>query len=163
MSPHPSSPSQAPERDERRYPERPIVGVGVVVWRDHQVLLIKRGKPPRQGMWSLPGGLQQLGETVFEAARREVREETGLEIEVIDVVAVVDSIQRDDDGRVRYHYTLVDVLAEWRAGEARAQDDAADATWASADELASFELWDETVRVIGLAAKRRTKADDAGR
>ncbi len=158
MSPHPSSPSQAPERDDRRYPERPIVGVGVVLWRDHQVLLIKRGKPPRQGMWSLPGGVQQLGETVFEAARREVREETGLEIEVIDIVAVVDSIQRDDDGRVRYHYTLVDVLAEWRAGEARAQDDAADATWARADELASFELWDETLRVIGLAAERRGRA-----
>ncbi len=158
MPPQPTSPDAAPERDERRYPERPIVGVGVVLWRDHQVLLIKRGKPPREGSWSLPGGVQQLGETVFEAARREVREETGLEIEVIDVVAVVDSIQRDDDGRVRYHYTLVDVLAEWRAGEARAQDDAADATWATADELASFALWDETVRVIGLAAERRAKA-----
>ncbi len=155
MSPHPTSPSAAPERDQRRYPDRPFVGVGVVLWRDHQVLLIKRGKPPREGSWSLPGGVQQLGETVFEAARREVREETGLEVEVIDMVAVVDSIQRDDQGGVRDHYTLVDVLAEWRAGEARAQDDAADAVWATLDELERFDLWDETVRVIGLAAQRR--------
>ncbi len=152
------SPSAAPDGDERRYPDRPFVGVGVVVWRDRQVLLIKRGKPPRQGQWSLPGGVQKLGETVFETARREIREETGLEIEVIDTVAVIDSIQRDDQGDVRYHYTLVDVLAEWRGGEARAQDDAADATWATLDELERFDLWDETVRVIGLAARRRRRA-----
>jgi ADP-ribose pyrophosphatase YjhB (NUDIX family) len=155
VSSHPTNPSAATEGDERRYPDRPFVGVGVVVWRGQSVLLIKRGRPPRQGQWSLPGGVQQLGETVFEAARREVREETGLEIEVVDIVAVVDSIQRDDQGGVRYHYTLVDVLAEWRAGEARAQDDAADAAWTTLDELERFDLWDETVRVIGLAAERR--------
>jgi len=158
MSSQPTNPSAVPQGDERRYPERPFVGVGVVVWRDQSVLLIERGRPPRQGQWSLPGGVQQLGETVFEAARREVREETGLEIEVVDIVAVVDSIQRDDQGGVRYHYTLVDVLAEWRGGEPRAQDDAADAAWAALDELERFDLWDETVRVIGLAAERRRQA-----
>ncbi len=152
-----SQPGEAEADDDRRYPERPFVGVGVVVWRHDRVLLIKRGRPPRQGQWSLPGGLQQLGETVFEAARREVKEETDLEVEVIDVVAVIDSVQRDDDGRVRYHYTLVDVLAEWRAGEARAGDDAADVAWAGPSELADYRLWDETVRVIGLAAERRAR------
>lgn len=144
--------------DDRQYPERPLVGVGVVVWRDEQVLLVKRGKPPRQGQWSLPGGLQHLGETVFAAACREVAEETTLEVEIVDVVAVIDSIQRDEEGGVRYHFTLVDVLAEWRSGEARAQDDAADVAWAGLDELADYRLWDETVRVIGLAAERRGRA-----
>lgn len=132
----------------RSYPDRPFVGVGVVIWRDDRVLLVKRGKPPRQGQWSIPGGVQQLGETVFEAARREVAEETGLEIDLID---------RDPEGGVRAHYTLVDLLAEWRAGKARAQDDAAAVAWVALDELPRYGLWNETVRVIHLAADRRGK------
>lgn len=139
----------------RTYPERPFVGIGAIVFRNEEVLLIRRGKPPREGQWSLPGGIQQLGETVFEAARREVREEAGLEIEVIDVVAVVDAITRDDGGRVKYHYTLVDLLAEWRSGEAVAGDDAAEVAWAACDRLAEFGLWSETARVVHLAAERR--------
>lgn len=139
----------------RTYPERPFVGIGVVVFRGDEVLLIKRGKPPREGHWSIPGGVQQLGETVFEAARREVREETGLEIEIKDVVAVVDSILRDEEGRVKYHYTLVDLMAVSRAGEARAGDDAAEVAWTTLDGLEAYRLWHETVRVIRLAAERR--------
>jgi len=135
----------------REYPERPLVGVGVVVFRADTVLLVRRAKPPRQGQWSLPGGLQKLGETVFEAARREVEEETGLAVDIVDTVAVVDSIQRDDAGRVRYHYTLVDVAAEWRSGEARPGADAAAVVWADPGALAPYDLWDETVRVIARA------------
>ncbi len=146
----------------RRYPERPIVGVGVVVLRggpnsgpgDSEVLLIRRGKPPREGGWSLPGGAQELGETVFEAARREVREETGVEIEVVDTVAVVDSISRDGGGAVEYHYTLVDVAARWRAGEAREGGDAAAVEWADPDALDGYDLWSETLRIIALARAR---------
>jgi ADP-ribose pyrophosphatase YjhB (NUDIX family) len=137
------------------FPTQPVVGVGAVVWRGDEVLLIKRGKPPRQDTWSLPGGRQELGETVAEAARREVREETGLEVVVHDVVAVVDSIHRDDEGRIQYHYTLIDVLAEWDAGEAVAADDATAVAWATLDELAQYELWSETERIIHLAAERR--------
>jgi ADP-ribose pyrophosphatase YjhB (NUDIX family) len=136
-------------------PTSPVVGVGAVVWRDDRVLLIKRGKPPRQDTWSLPGGRQELGETVAEAAQREVREETGLEIVVRDVVAVVDAIDRDDDGQIAYHYTLIDVLAEWHSGEAIAGDDATAVVWATLDELAQYELWSETERIIRLAAERR--------
>lgn len=147
--------SPAARDSERHYPERPFVGVGAVVWRDDRVLLIRRGRPPRKGQWSIPGGVQRLGETVFQAARREVREETGIEVTVVDVVAVVDSIQRDDEERVRYHYTLVDVLAEWRAGEAAARDDAQAVVWAGLDELPRYRLWHETERVIRLAARRR--------
>ena len=140
---------------DRLYPQRPFVGVGVVVWRDDRVLLVQRGKPPRAGSWSIPGGAQHLGETVYEAARREVREETGLDVEVLDLVAVVDSINRDEDGGVRYHYTLVDLVAEWRSGEAAAGDDVADCIWVTPDDLDRFALWRETVRIIGLAADKR--------
>ncbi len=143
--------------DDRRYPDRPLVGVGVVIWRDGRVLLVRRAKPPRQGEWSLPGGAQELGETVFEAARREVREETGLEVEITGLITVVDAIRRDEAGTVAYHYTLVDVAAEWRAGEAQALDDAAEVAWAAPDALEKFDLWSETLRVIRLAAELRRK------
>lgn len=141
--------------EPRTLPTQPVVGVGAVVWRGEQVLLIKRGKPPRQNTWSLPGGRQELGETVAEAAQREVREETGLDVLVRDVVAVVDSIHHDDEGHIQFHYTLIDVLAEWQGGEAIAADDAAAVAWTTLDELAQYELWSETERIIRLAAARR--------
>ncbi|MSP51805.1 MAG: NUDIX domain-containing protein [Alphaproteobacteria bacterium] len=143
---------------DRSYPQRPFVGVGAVIFKESSVLLIKRGRPPRQGQWSLPGGLQHLGETVFETARREIKEETGLDISPNGLVEVVDSITRDDDGRVRYHYTLVDIWAEWRSGEVTAGDDAAACAWVELDDIERYDLWSETVRVIMLALTcRRTK------
>ena len=143
------------DRGERLYPARPFVGVGAVVFKDRRVLLVRRGRAPRKGMWSLPGGLQEVGETVFAAARREVLEETGLTIEVMELVDVVDSITRDAEDRARYHYTLVDLRAEWRAGEAVAGDDAEAVAWAPLDDLARYDLWAETERVIRLAAAQR--------
>jgi ADP-ribose pyrophosphatase YjhB (NUDIX family) len=136
----------------RTYPARPIVGVGAVVWKDGQVLLARRGKPPRMGEWSLPGGAQRVGERVFETARREVREEAGIEIEVVGLLDVIDSIDRDEAGRIRYHYTLVDVAARWLAGEARAGDDATEVRWFPADAVPSLGLWRQTERMIRLAA-----------
>ncbi len=136
------------------YPNRPLVGVGVVAVKDGRVLLIRRGKPPREGGWSLPGGRQRLGETVRETARRELREETGVEATVTALLDVVDSITRDDAGAIAYHYTLVDFLAEWRDGEARAGGDAAEAVWADPEDLARYELWDETLRLIHLGLAR---------
>ncbi len=141
----------------RAYPERPLCGVGVVVWRHHRVLLVRRGKPPRQGRWSLPGGLQELGETVFEAAAREVLEETGLTVAVSELIDVVDLIEHDGDGRVRYHYTLADVTAEWRSGEVVAGDDVAHAEWFALDSIPTPELWSETVRIVRLSAARRQR------
>ena len=139
----------------REYPDRPMVGVGAVIWRGRQVLLIRRGKPPRVGQWSLPGGAQQLGETLREAITREVREETGLELAEPRLLTTVDLVERDPDGRVRYHYTLVDFTAEAPDGEPVAGDDAAAVAWFEADQLAGLGLWSETLRIIDEAAALR--------
>jgi 8-oxo-dGTP diphosphatase len=139
----------------REYPGRPIVGVGVVVWHDDRVLLVRRGKPPRAGHWSLPVGAQQLGETVAEAARREVKEEVGLEVTLGDIVATIDLIDRDPDDRIRYHYTLIDFVADAPGVALRPGSDAADARWFSMAEIEALGLWSETVRVIKLAGERR--------
>jgi len=144
----------SPSENPRSYPESPIVGVGAVVLGPNGVLLIKRGKPPRLGSWSLPGGAQELGETVFEAGRREIREETGLEAEVLGLVDVVDSIRRDAQAQVEYHYTLVDVAARVTGGTLAAGGDAADARWFTRAEIDAMELWSETKRIIALALER---------
>ncbi len=139
----------------REYPSWPIVGVGAVIWRGDRVLLARRGRPPRQGSWTLPGGGQHVGETVAETARREIREETGLEISVRDVVAVIDLIERDARGEVHYHYTIIDVLAEWQSGEAVAGDDVDAVAWVHPDDLERYELSGDALRVIRLAATKR--------
>lgn len=140
----------------RLYPERPLVGIGVIVWHVASVLLIRRARPPRQGEWSLPGGAQRLGETVEEAARREVFEEAGIEVQIGPLVAVVDLIDRAEDHRVRYHYTLLDYTAEALSERLTPGDDAADARWFEIGDLAGLDLWQETVRVILDAQRLRS-------
>lgn len=132
----------------REYPAAPIVGLGAVVWHQGKVLMIRRGRPPRAGIWSLPGGGQLLGETVEDGIRREIREETGIEIELLGLLEVIDSVQRDAEGRILYHYTIIDYAARWVSGEVQAGDDAADAGWFAPEDLAGLELWSETLRVI---------------
>lgn len=143
-----------PAADPRLYPTHPLVGVGVVVRGPAGVLLVRRARPPRRGEWSIPGGLVRLGEPVEEAARREVREETGLELGPLDLVAVVDSIERDARGRVRRHYVLVDFTAEAAAGVARAGSDAAEVRWFAPAELDALPLWERTREVILRAVAR---------
>ena len=135
----------------RQYPDKPVVGVGVVVFRGSDVLLIRRGKPPHAGRWSLPGGGQELGEPVRDAALRELREETGVEAQITGIIDAVDSIQTDSAGKVKYHYTLIDFAAEWTRGEPRPGDDAMEAAWISPARLPQLGLWEETLRVIQLA------------
>ena len=135
----------------REYPDAPIAGVGAAIVRKDpdgtpSVLLIRRGTEPLRGEWSLPGGAVELGETLQEAIRREVLEETGLEIEVVDVVEAFDRISRDSEGRVRYHYVLVDFLCRPTGGALACATDALEGRWAGPQELAG--LTPLTVQVI---------------
>ncbi len=125
---------------KREYPEIPIVGVGAIVRDAGRVLLVRRNKEPARGLWTFPGGAVELGEPVELAVRREVLEETGLEIEVEQVFVVVDRIERDAAGRVRYHYIIVDYLARPLGGSLLAGDDADGAMWASLADLDRLEM-----------------------
>jgi ADP-ribose pyrophosphatase YjhB (NUDIX family) len=137
----------------REYPSHPLVGIGVAVLRPGAVLLARRGRPPNLGAWSLPGGAQELGETAEQAARRELAEETGLSVGPLLLAANVDSIHRDPDGRVRYHYTILDFAARWDGGEPVAGGDITDVAWAPFDGLDDFDLWSEARRVIAIARR----------
>lgn len=132
----------------REYPLQPLIGLGAIVWKEGRVLMVQRGRPPRAGIWSLPGGLQLLGETVADGIRREIAEEAGIEIDLLGLVEVIDSVHRDAEGRVLYHYTIIDYAARWTAGEAVAGDDAAAVAWVDPAELHRLETWEETLRVI---------------
>jgi len=132
----------------REYPTAPIVGVGAVIVRNAQALLIQRGNEPNRGRWSIPGGVLELGETLAEAAVREVREECGLEIEPQGVLSTFDMIHRDELGRVRYHYVLIDMGARYLGGEATAGTDALGVRWAGAAELDSLDIVPRLVPVL---------------
>ena len=136
------------DRSERMYPARPMVGVGAVVWDGSRVLLERRGKPPAQGSWSIPGGLIEVGETAAEAVCREVLEECGIAVTVGPVLGLFEPIQRDEDGRVRYHFVVVDFLAYYQSGEMQIGDDAADLRWATPDELDAHALMPATRQMI---------------
>ncbi len=139
----------------RSYPDRPVVAVGGIIWKGEDVLLIRRAKPPREGEWSLPGGGQEVGETLEEALHREIREETGVEIRIIGLLTVVDGIFHDEDGRVRHHYTLIDYTAEWVSGEPRPGSEEKDAAWVCPAQLAQITLWEKTRAVIEQSRAQR--------
>ena len=132
----------------REYPSHPRVGVGAVILDGPRVLLVKRGGQPSAGKWSLPGGLVDLGETTVEAIAREVAEECGLQIRIAGLAGIVDRVVRDGDGRVRYHYVLVDYLAYPEAGTAVAGSDAADVQWVDVDAVERLDITDGLVDMI---------------
>lgn len=135
----------------REYPARPLVGIGVVLLKPGAVLLVRRAKPPSFGQWAIPGGAQELGETAEQAARRELLEEAGLEAGPMKLAANVDSIHRDETGRVQFHYTILDFAAPWIGGDPAPGGDVSDALFAPLDDLERYGLWSEAHRVIAIA------------
>ena len=137
----------------REYPAAPRVGVGAVVLHEGRVLLVRRGRAPALGLWSVPGGLVELGETTVDAARREVEEETGLDVRIAGLVGVLDRVTRDADGRVRYHWVLVDYLAYPQSNDTiTAGSDAAEVRWVTIDEVDRLPITEGLVDMIRRAA-----------
>ena len=139
----------------REYPDRPVVGIGGVVIQNGRALLIKRGSEPLLGQWSIPGGTLELGESLQEGVARELREETGLEVRVLDMIEAFDRIFLDpaaheakDRSRPKYHYVIVDYLCERLSGEAQAGSDVTDIAFAAEEELEKFQMTTTAMRVL---------------
>ncbi len=132
---------------KRDYPELPIIGVGAVIVDGDCVLLVRRASEPLKGEWSVPGGMLELGEKLRDGVRREVLEETGLQVEPGEVLDVFDSIFRDDHGRTQYHYVLIDYLCQLVSGDAKAGSDVSEVRWVQKNELAMMNLRDSIKQV----------------
>jgi ADP-ribose pyrophosphatase YjhB (NUDIX family) len=133
---------------KREYPEHPLVGVGAVIVVDGRVLLVRRGRAPLLGRWSIPGGLVELGEPLRVAAEREALEETGLVVEIGKVLEVLDRIVPGENGRPQYHYVLIDFLCRVTGGEPRAGGDATEIAWAGEKDLPQYNLERVAIEVI---------------
>jgi len=144
----------------REYPQSPVVSVAAVVLHEDRVLLVRRGQPPAEGEWNIPGGVVELGETCRRAAQREVFEETKLDVDLWDVVDVVDKVVTDASGRIKYHYVIIDYLATVRkdspAIHLQASDDIVDAQWVPIDQIDRFNLHPQLLEVIRKAIKMRS-------
>ena len=130
------------------YPAQPRVAVGAIVFKDDKVLLVRRGKPPAEDLWAIPGGRVEIGETLQQAAEREILEETGIIIRALEPVFTFDVIDRDVDGRARFHYVIVDLTADYIRGDPRAGDDASAACWVSPHELVHLKVSPTTRRLL---------------
>jgi 8-oxo-dGTP diphosphatase len=140
---------------KRHYPDQPLVGVGAVVFRGNEVLLVRRGQEPARDSWSLPGGLVELGETLLAAIRRELAEETGLTVHFRGITAVAERIFPDPDGRIAYHYILVDYLCDYLDGELTPGSDITAARFVPLSEIARFDLPQPTADVIRRAWEQK--------
>ncbi len=139
----------------REFPDRPVVGVGGVVIEDGRALLIRRGSEPLRGHWSIPGGTLELGESLKQGVARELREETGLEVRVLDLIEVFDRVYRDEQqgdpdntSAPRFHFVIVDYLCERISGEPRAASDVTDVAYAREDELEPYQLTETATRIL---------------
>ncbi len=137
---NPEHDTNSPESFSREYPYRPIVSAAACVFRGDRVLLIKRTQQPSQGLWSVPGGAIELGETVHDAAQRELREECNIEIKVDRIFNVVDAIVPDESQQIKFHYVVIYLLARYVSGEAHPGSDASDLRWVTLQELDTFDM-----------------------
>lgn len=137
-----------PDSSAREYPVRPALAVGAVVFKNNKVLLVKRGNPPARGVWAIPGGSVELGETLKTAAEREIFEETGIVIKAGEPIFSFESIHRDDKDRVRFHYYIVDLGASYISGEPVSGDDAMDVGWISRDALGRLDVNPLTLKLL---------------
>jgi len=134
--------------DNRQYPSRPFIGVGALIFQDGKILLVERGKEPLKGYWSIPGGVLETGETLATGIRREVLEETGLEVEVLSLFEIFERIMPDSEGRTEYHYVLIDYVCRPVGGRLEPATDVSGAAWASERDLPSYRLTEGTLGVI---------------
>ena len=137
------SPGKSPETGEpvkRRYPQSPIASVAVCVLNGQRILVAKRANPPSQGLWSVPGGVVELGETIQDAARREISEECGIVIDVGEIFTVENLIVPDEGGRIQFHYIITYLVARYTSGEARPDSDALDVRWVTPQELNNLDM-----------------------
>ena len=139
--------------DDRAYPARPILGVGAVIVVDARVVLIRRRNPPLAGRWALPGGVVETGESLAAAVVREALEETGFVVDVVDLVEVYEHRERDEDGRVRHHFVILDYLCRAAGGSPLAGGDAADVALVDPAAVAEYDVTDATARVIARALR----------
>jgi len=130
------------------YPKYPRIAVGAVVFKEDKVLLVLRGKPPAENQWSIPGGCVELGETLREAAEREVIEETGIVILAKDPIYTFDVIERDENGHIRFHYVIVDLSADYVNGDLRPGDDAVDVCWVSSKDIKNYNVSSSTQKLL---------------
>ena len=134
---------------KRTYPDRPILAVGAAVCRDDgRVLIVQRGNPPSKGVWTVPGGVVQLGERMADAAAREVREECGIEIAVGEVVGVLDNVVYDERGRIRFHYAIVDLAARYVSGTLAINEELLGAAWVMPDQFAAYQVPEKAQEVL---------------
>ncbi|MCX5841527.1 MAG: NUDIX hydrolase [Deltaproteobacteria bacterium] len=133
---------------KREYPDRPVVGIGAVVIRDGRVLLIRRGVAPGRGLWAVPGGSLELGETLQQGAEREILEETGITIRAREPVYAFDFFERDPDGRIRFHFVIVDLAADYIRGDVKGADDALEARWLAPGDLDHLPVSKNTLKLL---------------
>ena len=135
-------------KQKKDYPDKPRVAVGAIVFSNDRVLLVRRGQPPSEDLWAIPGGSVEIGETLQEAAEREILEETGITIRAREPVYTFDAIERDDAGKIRFHYVIVDLGADYVTGNPTAGDDALEARWVTAQELNELQVSLPTLKLL---------------